>query len=550
MFVDSMRKLGFYVKNYVQSIPKEIKLLLLVGFVIRLVGIGWGLPIGYSDMYHPDEQRILGVVEGFPRSIVTNEFFDWPNFIAYFIGLLLMPLRLLLRGLVKLSMLDPNTYTTIIHVFSRFVIVVLGVLTILAVYEYCRRNGNKFTAILAPVLVCFSMFHVQNSSWLTTDVPLSLMVMLSLLVFHNLIKNPSTTNYILSAALTGLVISTKYPGGVILFSFLAAHVMAVVRLKDMKRLFSKEFIISAPFVLLAFLITNPHIFFHFSDAITGISFVSSLSSVPYYYGSPIMAPFNAGNLFLGFSNLSGVIFAILSVAALIYALFKKGKDYPLLVFFLLYTLYFFSSTRIYSRNLIVLIPLAAILVSDLFSYLYEITKKNKFSKGIVSAMLVILLASTILLSGSEVVYRLKGDTRAIASEYIAENIPEGSTIALHVGNEVGWSWQTVIIDDNKHTVVNALDDPDFIVITSLRTKKIKNLFEQNTDFGDPELMKVIWYPVGSDERPGKVPGAEEFDMYANIFNEVDYAVYKEFRKDTFVPVEAESPVITIYGRRV
>ena len=549
MSFQSIKKLLLDLQSYVKSIPKEIKLLVLVGFVIRLLGIGWGLPVGDSQMYHPDEPRILNIVGSFPKSIVTNEFFDWPNFIAYFIGLLLMPFRYFLRVLVKLSTLQPETYSIIMQVAVRFIVVILGTLTILVVYEYCRKKGNKFAGVLAAVLTCFSLYHVQNSSWATTDVALSLVVMVSLLMYHNLIKNPSTANYLLAAVFTGLVISTKYPGGVILLSFLAAHIIVAMKKKKISYLFNKNIFIAVPVVIGAFLITNPHIFFHFSKAIEGISFVSGLSNVPYYYGSPNLPGFDLGNMFSAFSNLSGVIFGVVAIIALVYALIRKEKDYPLLQFFILYGLYFFSSSRIYTRNLIVLVPVAAILIAVLFSDLYRITKKSKFFKKMTSVTLAVLLASVIVVSGSEVVYRIGEDTRTTASKYIYEQIPEGATIAIRVDNEVGWFWQTVKIDEQKHTIVNTVDNPEYIVTTSLRTRTITRLLDQNINYNDPELMKVVWYPAGSNERPGEVPGVAVFETYNNLFDETGYAVHKEFRKDISIPAEQKYPVITIYKKR-
>jgi len=68
---------------------KALSVVILIGFVLRALGITWGIPIldPLEGFYHPDQVKIIAGAVTFPQHIIENTVFQYPTFYHYFIGI-------------------------------------------------------------------------------------------------------------------------------------------------------------------------------------------------------------------------------------------------------------------------------------------------------------------------------------------------------------------------------------------------------------------------------------------------------------------------------
>jgi hypothetical protein len=147
------------------------------------------------------------------------------------------------------------------------------------------------------------------------------------------------------------------------------------------------------------------------------------------------------------------------------------------------------------------------------------------------------------------IYLRKSETKTETAYFIEENIPIGSTIgAASIGNYLRFSRMFPKIDEKKYKVVNALEKPEFIILTSYDYVQMEKALLSD------ELHDYVWDPRFSYEWYRSHPPSEEvFRFYENILHkkgeEYKYHLVKKFEKDIFSPIEFPPPQIRIYKQK-
>jgi 4-amino-4-deoxy-L-arabinose transferase-like glycosyltransferase len=194
--------------------------------VVRLYGIGFGLPF----LYHPDEgeivNRALAMLTGGPNP----HWFVYPSLCLYvhavayallYVGMLLSGLVASRARFVESTLADPTT----VYLVGRTVSVLFGTASVMAVGIAGRGVRGLGEAVRDRVGLCaagllaLAPLHVEHSRYATTDVPLAFFATLLLAVAAR--SRPTVTWYAALGAIVGLAASTKYPGAFLaLFVFL------------------------------------------------------------------------------------------------------------------------------------------------------------------------------------------------------------------------------------------------------------------------------------------------------------------------------------------
>jgi hypothetical protein len=142
----------------------------------------------------------------------------------------------------------------------------------------------------------------------------------------------------------------------------------------------------------------------------------------------------------------------------------------------------------------------------------------------------------------------KDDTRTKAAHYINENIPIGTTIgATSIGDYLRWDWEFPKIDTEKYRVVDALEKPKFIILTSYDYVRMERALSSS------KLHNYKWDPGSTVEWYKAHPPSEEvFRLYDDVLNEkggkYKYRLVRKFEKNIFIPIEFPPPQIRIYER--
>jgi len=188
--------------------------MLIIGALLRLSGLFWGIPLfsQYTGSYHPDERKVILAALWFTDHVFTNQDLGWPTALHYTIGVLSVPFKYLTRLALLENFSTPYYHRLIIHILGRLLSVVLGVGAILITYRIGEIVFDRRRALLAGFLLCFSVFHVTNSSVATPDVPTSFLLSLFIFLLIKTLKQESVKLALLSGCALGLLVGTKYNG--------------------------------------------------------------------------------------------------------------------------------------------------------------------------------------------------------------------------------------------------------------------------------------------------------------------------------------------------
>lgn len=527
------------------SSKKLLISILLLSAILRFQGIFWGIPI-FDPLvhgYHPDEPKIIEGAYSFPRHILTNTDLRYPTFYHYFLGTLSIPVKLVF----KIKGWPFGIYKIYMAIFGRFMSVLLGLGSIFLTFVLAKRVYNEKLGLLSALFLSLSLYHVQNSSWATLDVPNSFFFILTLYLAFRMYEEPTPKFYFLTGVSLGILVGTKYFGGILLISILILHYYRILKNNEnklpniVKASFSKNLLILFLSAGVTFLLTTPGILLRPMDFISSQSYeITRASGMRYQliFGFSVFP-----SLIKNFIRATDPFLSIIMFFGLIYPFRKRwDKEIPLLFPLIPIVICFGVLT---SRHLIAVLPLTSILGANAVFRLHE---KNRFlSKPVWVFLLALWIIFAMAYNSAGILLR-KDDTRTKAAYYIEENIPSGSTIgATSIGDYLRWSWMFPKIDNEKYKIVDALGKPKFIILTSYDYVKMGKALSSNKLHNyrwDPKYAKE-WYQA----RP---PSEEVFQFYDDILNEkgekYKYQLIKTFEKNIFIPIEFPPPQIRIYQR--
>ena len=185
---------------------------------MRLVGISFGLP----QIIHPDEPHIVEP---------TKQFFtgDWNPHSFLYPSLSMYTIHAVQRAVFSLGLAEREHSTY--YLIGRITVAVMGVLTVLLVALWVRRLAGETVALVGALWLALNPLHVIHSHYATTDVPLSLLVLISLWVAWRLmeIRQRVALWYILAGLAWGLTTSMKVPGLFVGAAMIVAHWLRVNR---------------------------------------------------------------------------------------------------------------------------------------------------------------------------------------------------------------------------------------------------------------------------------------------------------------------------------
>jgi len=516
--------------------------IILLAALLRFPNIFWGIPIfdPMAHSYHPDEPKILQGAFNFPYHILTNADLRYPTFYHYFLGTLSIPAKLLF----KIEGWSTDHYQIYISVFGRFISILLGLGSIFLTFILAKKLYNEKIGLLSALFLSLSFYHVQNSAWATLDVPNSFFFILATYLAFKMYEKPTLKFYLLTGISFGILIGTKYNGAVAAILILILHyyktlekersISAILKASISKRLWILFF--SAGMV---FILTTPGIVIKpgvFVDSLLNLLNLGAGRRYRFVFDYSI---FNS--IIKNFATVTDPLLTIMMIFGLVIPLRKSwDKEIPLIV---VVVIFFFVFGVLTSRQLIAVLPLTSILAAQAIFYLYK--KATIVSKPIWIFILSLWIIFEIVYNSVGIFLR-KNDTRTEAAYYIENSIPTGSTIgAASIGDYQRWSWMLPKIDTNKYKVVDPLEKPRFIILTSYDYVKMEGALLSD------KLHNYTWDKKYSMEWYNAYPPSDEvFEFYDNILNKkgckFNYRLIKTFKKNILIPIEFPSPQVRIY----
>lgn len=410
---------------------KSVILIILFFAVLLRV---WGLNFGLPYPLHQDEPIIVNHAVAYGSGDLNPHFFIVPPLCSYLLfacyivylgaGMLLG----LFSGTDSFALsffTDPTHFYLIARVLLGLI---PGALAVLLTYILYKKLFASRGAWYASLVMAVAFLPVANSHYAYGDNMMVMSILLAYVSMANIMKEPSLKNYLTSGAILGLAVGIKYNAGLLVFSFIAAHIAAVnFKGWNAKKTFFSGYLYLA--ALAALLVFSISILFDWPSMLEGIQKIRTMN-----IHSLGMSFWQWAIHHIKFSLTEGMGEYLLSAGLLGFLAILWKEKLSVKVFFFAFPLAYyghlvFASQR-FSRYSLSLVPFLAIGAAFLiFNVLMPLSGKRLW-KAAVAVLAAVLVIPTAVKSVKADALFAAGDTRSISAEWIEENLPAGSKIAV------------------------------------------------------------------------------------------------------------------------
>ncbi len=527
---------------------------------LRIYGIDWSLPDVFEEAT-PFKKAWAMWRWGQPGGPDFNpHFFNYPSLTIYLQwvaqGVLYLGMRLI--GAIGSSVDFQMSYLlekTPFYVAGRLVTALFGIATVGIVYGEGRRVTGALAASIAALLLAVSTFHISKSQVIEVDVPLALLVTVALFLMVRLVDRPSAANYAIAGAAIGLAASVKYPGALLAFPYLAAHLLTYPTARrivhDSQRTIRRGswryLALGAGTALAAFAITSPYVFLDWATFRDHLSLEREHMALGHFgLGSvPVWKSYASS---LATTQL-GWPLAVLSAVGLVYLAGIKRR--PWAIVFAAFVVPFLAIVGTWSmyadRYLLPIIPALTLFGVSFLAGALRMAGADRlprFRRDAVLSLAVILMALPALKSLPEQVRRGGTDTRTRAREWIEKNSAQWSLIALeHQGPDF---FSPLVFWDQSREVQRYIREtgvgPPLFATLQIPLFAIQP--EMSAPFYDLHLYDGADYIITSSSVRNRYLGEPaRFARQCAFYDSLDATFEKAAE---FLPGRGPGPVVTIY----
>lgn len=508
----------------------------IIGFLLRLAPITWGLPITKEifcpDLsvacYHADENDGVKPAIEFPSNYFSSDrFLGYGSVLPYLAGSTVLPFK---------SQFDSEySYGVTVWFVARLYSVLFGAGTIILTYILALRLFRKpVVANLSAVFIAFVPEHILASASAKPSVAMSFFLLLNFIVLFRVVKNRSLRAYIFFGVLTGIMFGTLITSAL----FLPIMVVYVVANRiPFKYVFTYLITCLAIFVLLhpyVVLDMNTYVSYVLGEKHLWLDRVAGSLPVLIYRWTELT------NRALGFPITFIVPFSILH-----FRMKNVSAFLPLAFVVEYYILWRWAITRGYIGIISpILCMYGSLVLADLFD-------KNKQTFRIAGGLVTVgCIVSAFILSLLSVSIRWN-DPRTEAAKFIHNTVPKGSEIGFsEVSTSYGWiehKWRYPRINMSDYTETSFLENPEYLIISSFDSNEVVPWLDSpylSQDYIWDTQNTKMWYAYIP-------PTPEVFRFYKSMaYGPHGYEVLKKFEIRISRKILTDPyPDIYIYKRR-
>lgn len=413
--------------------------ILLTAFVLRILGLGWGLPY----VYHPDEPTHVGIVLNILKTGDFNpHWFKYPSFrvyaslpvaIVYFLAAVAKGKFTSVQQMVPARLLTAGSGTTEIaslYYGLRLWMALFGFAGVGYLYHWARKNVNERVALLSALFLAISPVHVLVSHWYRPDTVLALFCGAGVFAAAQLYRRDELKMYVLCGFWVGLAASVKYNAMALQFlPLLLAHLLARRNLLDWR------LGLAALVALLTFLAITPYALFDLPAFLDGFAFEIAHYYVRGHPGADVTGGY-LGNLawYVGKLVSYDGLLALLAAAAPFLIARERRKEALVLASWPVCVLLLNTSAKV--RTVLALVPmflvlylLAAVAFDRLLSFV-EGRWGPRIGRWALLFGTLALLALPAARTYRTDSYFMQPDVRTLAKRWLEEHLPPETRIGL------------------------------------------------------------------------------------------------------------------------
>ncbi len=207
-------------------------LIVLAGAVVRLVGIGWGLPL----QLHPDEPVIVdGAIDMARRHSFEPPYYYRPDHVeTQLSNLAYLAYSHIFHGTSPQALFAKNAAP--FFLISRLITACFGIGMIVLAYRIGRRF-NRAIGVMSAFFIAFFPPFVANSHLATPDIPLTFAFMIVILGCMRYLDDPEWRNVLLASLGVSIAVAIKYPGALGTLMIAVVIIVRGLQDRDWRRIF-------------------------------------------------------------------------------------------------------------------------------------------------------------------------------------------------------------------------------------------------------------------------------------------------------------------------
>jgi 4-amino-4-deoxy-L-arabinose transferase-like glycosyltransferase len=399
---------------------------LLCAAILRFWALGYGIPFALGIDEPETMDRVVRIMK---TGDFNPHFFDYPSLYIY-VQVAVACTRFLLGAMSGAWRSLSEVGAADFYLWGRAVTAILGTLTVLLVYRIGMRWGTRH-AVLAAALLALMPHHVRESHYVLTDVPMTFLTTLTLLLALRAHEKGTLGAFAAAGASAGLATATKYPGMVaLLLPIMAAY---MTRGGDRPRL--RPALAASGTFLAVFLLAAPYTVLDLPSFLNGFGHLAG--SVPLgqtshgpgwlLYLKHLRTAIGWPGLVLMFGGLGLFLVRVVT-----------GPGQTRFALVLAFTGAYFAliATRqlVFARYLLPVVPLVCLLIAVAVVSGVSLLRRFDIPRWARTALIAALTVAAML---PPAIGAVKFDrmasrkwTYAIAFEWISANLPAGSRVAL------------------------------------------------------------------------------------------------------------------------
>ena len=407
-------------------------LIILVGFVLRVWGISFGLP---HEHCRPDESTLVHKSLSIGSGDLNPHFFNYPSLHFYILAILYAIFFFIgwaggvfsdLAEFQRQFFLDPSPFYLIGRLLSAF----LGTASLYLTYLTGRHLEGKRAGLLSAGFLSLAFLHVRDSHFLTVDVPATFHLLLAYVFVLRYLAAPARRDLVLSGIFLGLSVSTKY--SLALFALpVAGAVLLGNGPRSLRILAWKDPLLFMAIIFVAFVAGSPFSLLDFN------AFWRDLSFERAHFAHGHGLDLGRGWAYhLGFTlphSLGWPLFAS-ALSGCVWLLRRHHlRDLLLLSSLIVYFGAAGSGKTVFMRYMLPMVPFLCLAAGTLIG---RVTKAWRGRWVALLAGLLSVPSVHAVLQHDRLLSRT--DTRLLAAQWIEDHLAGGTRIALYGSSDFGY----------------------------------------------------------------------------------------------------------------
>ena len=422
------------------TFPKFVYYCFFLGFLLRVFGIWFGLPLQLNI----DEPTLISSVLALRQNINPGHF-EWPH-LYFYINFIFYLIFGLIRKIVSVVIGSPWLYENPSPYFliSRSLSAILGSLTIFSVYGISKEMFSKKVGKISAFILAVLPVAVYEAHLAKMDTANTFFTAVAVYYIWKVYKKGDLRSFIYAGIWIGLSTSIKYNAALLFLPLLIAYLLKGEKLLNFFKLETlKKFLMSGISSVVAFCLGTPFAIVDYKKFFSAERNVGALWQFQ-NVGQVEWAnfPTEIYNTFfvmyrwqLGF--FLWIIFLILVILFLFFN--KRSKEYIFLLLpTIFFSLYISRLDRSPGHYFLFLIPFYVPAVSAFISELYELSiKKVSLLKRLpVSAFILLILSTSIVSILRDDFLFARLDTRVTAFKWVKANLDDSVDFLYVTGEEL------------------------------------------------------------------------------------------------------------------